>query len=367
MATENNTPTNESTGSAIPADNGGNVGGALSETDFIRNFKEKLKTEGSTEPKEKHTKEAKAETEAASEEDLDVSDLEDDSSEHEATERDGDSTDTKAKPAEESKDEPEFELQVGGKTVKVKQSELIADAQKGRAAIKQFDEASKMRKEAEEIKTVYTKDRDHLDNLLAQVQNIIATSYSQQEPNWDYLAAHEPAEYIRLQRAYAVKEQQENQAKALREQIQKQREAETTVEAERRIKAQKDRAFKMFPQWKNPEVLERDKSRMVSYLDAEGFTKPEQDGIDDARMLAVIHKAALYDQAIKAKNQKKAKPTTGKTLTSGASQNSDPDFKRRQNQTANAREAKSVQDKFSKTGSQEAFVEMFKNKMRKGR
>jgi hypothetical protein len=81
-------------------------------------------------------------------------------------------------------------------------------------------------------------------------------------------------------------------------------------------------------------------------------------------MLDVVLKAAKYDQAVKAKDQKKAKPTTGKTLTAGVSHTSDPGFSKRQAQTANARETKAAVGRFKQEGSQDAFIDMFKNKNR---
>jgi hypothetical protein len=294
-------------------------------------------------------------------EDLDISDLDNDSAEHDATESSGDLTDTNAGKEVERNDDPIIKLQVDGKTIEVKQSELIENAQKYKASEAKFEEASKMRKEADEEKSFYTKDRDTLKNLLAQYQNFMNEQLQARQPDWNTLLQNDPAEYIRQKEYHAAIQQELAQAQAYQEQVRKQEELERKTARDKHLKAQQDAAFKLFPQWKNPDVRQRDTKLMESYLDSVGFTKAEQNGLDDARMLDVVLKAAKYDQAVKAKDQKKAKPTTGKTLTAGVSQTSDPGFSKRQAQTANARQTKAAVGRFKQEGTQDAFIEMFKN------
>ncbi|KAK46348.1 hypothetical protein BG58_10985 [Caballeronia jiangsuensis] len=366
MEPENTSPTNEPIESASRESHGGNVGGALSEDDFIRYFNEKhSKSSETTEPAKAETK---AETEANDDADsVDISDLEDDSTDLDTDEASSDSNDTKASDTEESKEEPVFELQVDGQTIEVKQSELIADAQKYRASESKFEAASKMRKEAEEVKGAYTKDRDTLDSLLAQYQNFMNEQMQARQPDWNALLQNDPAEYIRQKEYFLAMQQEQANAKAYQEQIREQREIETKQAAEKHTSEQRAIVFKKFPQWKNPEVLTRDQKLMQDYLDTTGFTAQEQDGLQDARMLEVVYKAAKYDQAVKAKDQKKAKPSTGKTLTSGASQAADPGFNKRQEQTAGARHQKALNDAFKQNGDFDSFRAMFTNQMRNKR
>lgn len=363
MATENQSPTNEPVvESASQPGQGGDVGGALSENDFIRYFNDKHSA------KKEAPVQEQAETESSSEDDVvDLSELGDDSPEQDATEQSSDSNDTNASEEAEGEAEPVLKIQVDGKTIEVKQSELIADAQKYRASTGKFDEASQMRKEADEIKGFYQKDRDQLKNLLAQYQNFMNEQVTARTPDWDALLRDDPLEYIRQEKYHQAMQQQLVQAKAYQEEIKKQEDLERKLATEKHAKEQLSRAYEMFPQWKNPEVRQRDAKLMQSYLTEAGFTAAEQDGLNDARMLDVVLKAAKYDQAVKAKDQKKAKPSTGKTLTSNVSQSADPGFQKRQAQTANAREAKALQDRFKQNGDFDSFKAMFANQMRNKR
>ncbi|WP_175658205.1 hypothetical protein [Burkholderia vietnamiensis] len=374
MATENNSPTNGTADSANLPNSGGEIGVALSENDLASYLNDKTDNipkafEGKRggekgkmlpSPFDPHSAGGEDDSEVNSEsedsdDDLDLSLL------------DSDSTDTNASEADESDSEPVFEIQVDGQKFEVKQSELIADAQKYRASKTQFDDASRMRKEADEIKEVYTKDRDTLSNLLVQYQNFIEEAYKAQQPDWNYLRENDPLEYFKQKEVWEGKIAQANQAKAYQEQIRKQEEAEHKVELEKQLKQQQRKVFEMFPQWKNPEVAQRDAKRMETYLDAEGFTKAEQDGIGDARMLAVVHKAALYDQLVKANDQKKGNKPSGKTLNAGTSTVGDPGFAKRQAQTSAAREAKAWNDSLSKNPSQKNFEAYLLNQIIKGK
>ncbi|SAK46572.1 hypothetical protein AWB76_00937 [Caballeronia temeraria] len=362
MSPENNSPTSEPIGSATQESQGGNVGGALSENDFIRYFNEKHGAAKTEAPVEKATE--TAETNADLDADIvDISESDDEATEADTAELDSDSNDTNESEPDETDVDPELTIQVDGKEEKVKQSELIKRAQKATSADKKFQAASEMRKEAEEIKSTYTRDRDTLKSLAAQYQNFIEQAYKIEPPTMELLDTN-PAEYIRQEKMFQAKQQEIYQAKLLQEQIRSQEETERKMASEKHLKEQQRIVFEKFPQWKNPEKAQHDAKRIESFLDATGFSKDEQAGLNDARMLEVVHKAALYDAAMKAKDQKKAKPTTGKTLTSGVSQAADPLFQKRQAQTQNARQTKALQDNFKREQSEDAFIEMFKNKMR---
>lgn len=374
MATENGTPTNESMGSANPATNGGDLGVALSENDLASYLSEK--TDSIPKAAEKRKVERgnnklpspfEPQADASDESDPVVNENESDNDE-EALDLDlldGDSDDTKASEDNDIESEPVFEIQVDGKKFEVKQSELIADAQKYRASTNKFNEASQMRKEADEIKEVYSQERNTLKDLLAQYQNFIETSYKEQQPDWQTLLDTNPVEYIRQKEYWQAKQAQAQQANAYQEQIRQQEAAEMKVKQADHLKAQQQKVFELFPTWKNPEVAKKAASKIESYLEAEGFSKEERDGLADARLLMVAHKAALYDQLVKANDQKKTQKPSGKTLNAGTATTTDPSYGKRQAQTAAAREAKSWNDSLKSNPTQKTLEAYLANQWSK--
>lgn len=274
---------------------------------------------------------AESDTEA---EDLDLDLLDSDSDE-----------DTNVEHDEDSDTDPVFEIQVDGKKIEVKKSELIADAQKWRASNDKFAEASKMRKEATEIQDAYVKERETLKSLLQQYQTFIDSQTQQYEPDWQTLYDTDPLEYFKQKEMYQARAHQAQQAKIIQENIKKQEQAELEKRQLEYLEAQKKAILDFFPQWKNPEVAAKAVSHVNTYLTEEGFSADELNTLVDARLLKVAHKAAMYDKLVKDNNAKKAKlAPSKKTLNSGTATNNDPGFRNRQAQTANAREAKAWND-----------------------
>lgn len=362
MATENQSPTNEHVESANLHDNGGDVGGALSENDLANYLSDKTesipKASQGTRDVEKVKKlpspfEPQASGEDAS--DIDANEQEQGEDDLDLDLLDSDSEDTNASEEQDNDSEPVFEIQVDGKKFEVKQSELIADAQKYRASTNKFDEASKMRKEADEIKDLYSQERDALSGLLAQYQNFIETSYKEQQPDWQHLLDTNPVEYIRQKEYWLQQAAQLKQAQDYQEKIRSQKSAEEQLLFTQNLEQQRSKLFELMPAWKNPDVASKARTQIESYLEAEGFSEQERDAMNDARMVMVAHKAALYDQLVKANNQKKAKAATGKTLKAGTATTNDPGFAKRQAQTAAAREAKSWNDTLKSQPTQKNF------------
>lgn len=368
MSTEHESPTNERAESANLHDNGGEVGAGLTTDDLANylsnnDFVTKLgsdETQGgrklplfAEDEPEGNGNQDDVETESSDEElDLDL--------------LDDDSKDTNASEEEDGNSEPVFEIQVDGKKFEVKQSELIADAQKYRSSTNKFQEASEMRKEADEIKEMYSQERNTLKDLLAQYQNFIEESYKQQQPDWENLYANDPLEYFKQKEFWQAKIDTANQAKAYQVQIRQQEEAELKVKQAEHLKAQQQKVFELFPTWKNPDVAKKAAARIETYLDQEGFSAEERDGLADARLLAVAHKAAMYDQLVKANDQRKSNnKNSGKTLNAGTATTGDPGFAKRQAQTQAAREAKGWNDRFKSDPSVKTLEEYLFNQMTK--
>lgn len=383
MATENQSPTNESSGSAIPANSGADLGGALSENDLASYLNENTDSipkafEGKRggekgkmipnpfEPRQEETGADKSEVNSDSNSDEEALDLD---------LLDGDSENTKDETDNDSSDESLVEVTVDGKKFEVKQSELIATYQKQESASSKFRdaeklhvEASTMRKEADDVKAVYAKERDTLKGLLAQYQNFIESSYREQQPNWEQLLHDDPAEHYRQQQYWLAKQAQLNEAKTHHEQIKKQEDAERKVHAQKYLDTQREQVYKTFPQWQNKEVAQRDAKHIQDYLNSVGFSPEEQDNLSDARMLEVVFKATKYDQLVKANDQKKNKQApSAKTLNAGAATTNDPGFKSRQAQTQAARDAKAWNDSLRTAPTQKNFEAYLLNQMIKGK
>jgi hypothetical protein len=279
---------------------------------------------------------------------------------------DSDNTDTKVEADETSEPESEFEIQVDGQKVKVKQSDLIADAQKWRASNDKFQEASKMRKEADELMSAYKTERETLAGLINQYQNIINQSYAAQEPDWQGLFDTNPAEYIRQKEIWNARMQQVQTAKQHQEQIKAQQEAERKAFEQEYIESQRKLLYEKFPTWKDEAVREKGAKEVISYLISEGFSQDDTNALTDVRLLQVAHKAAMYDKLVKANAAKQVKNQAPKqTLKAGAAVNRDPGFAQRQAQTQAARDAKAAKDNLRSNPTRQGLEDFILSQLRK--
>lgn len=306
--------------------------------------------------------EVNAEPEADSEDELDLSLLDGDSEEH-----------TNEESEDESESEQTFEIQVNGESFKVSQSELIADAQKYRASESKFREASTLhqeatskRKEADELVSVYSQERETLSKLLNHYQNIINQSYKAMEPNWEELFQNNPAEYVRQKEFWGIRMQELQAAQQQQEAIKAQQAVEQTAKEKAYMESERTKVFEQFPTWKDESVRAKALGEIAGYLGAEGFSEEEINSVNSARLLQVAHKAAMYDKLVKAAAEKKAKTVPSKqTLKAGSATNVDPGFKKRQEQTSNAREEKAWKQSLKNDPSGKNFEAYLKSQWEK--
>jgi hypothetical protein len=279
---------------------------------------------------------------------------------------DSDNTDTKVEADETSEPESEFEIQVDGQKVKVKQSDLIADAQKWRASHYQFQEASKMRKEADELMSAYQQERESLKGLISQYQNIIDQSYKAQEPDWDYLLANDPNEHYRQRVIWEGRMNQVKAAKQHQEQIKAQEQAERQAKEAEYIKEQQKLLYEKLPKWRDEGTRTKGAQEVVNYLVSEGFSQDDTNALTDVRLLLVAHKAAMYDKLVKANAAKQVKNQAPKqTLKAGAAVNRDPGFAQRQAQTQAARDAKAAKDNLRSNPTRQGLEDFILSQLRK--
>lgn len=220
----------------------------------------------------------------------------------------------------EEVDEPTFTLTVDGTEVTVKQKDLIADAQKYKSATARFEEAAKLRKEADAERDAYKADRDNVTKVIAHYKAEIDRLLTSQQPDWNALLNENPIEYIRQKEIWTAKAVQAQQAEAQLRAIQAQKDAEFQKSEAERTKAEHSKVLEMFPEWKDPEVARKAQLQIVDTLKSAGFSMDEIGGLADARTLAVARKAALYDELVKnSQAQGKQKVAPGVTVKPGVS------------------------------------------------
>lgn len=245
----------------------------------------------------------------------------------------------------DSKQEPEppksVKVKVNGEEREVPLDEVLSRYQKAEAAEKRFEEAARLRKEADELKTTIPQERQQLkqalDHFITQ-----ARAFMPQPPDQALLDS-DPVAYLKAQADYSNRIQQLRQAEAAQAHLQQQR----MSEEEKALLAK-------IPEWRDPERASREKTALRDSLHALGFSDAFIGSMGDhrdvlaARQLLDLKKQAdAYQQILsKAKELKPAKaaPKVERPGVAGTS--------------LDGRTA--AMQRLAKTGTVEAAAEVFK-------
>lgn len=222
-----------------------------------------------------------------------------------------------AEEANPTPNEDVISIEVDGKPVQIKKSEL-PDLYKGN--LRQSDytqktmQAAETRKAAEAEVQQARAEREH---YARELSNFMITNESllreQEKVLTQELLNSDPVEYLTQQRI--LQERQANLGKAQQElqRLQAQYQQEQT-EAKKNYDAQQlEQLYAKLPEWKDPAKVKADGEKIREHLVANEFTPEEIGNLGDHRVILMARKAMLYDslmaRAKEATQKVKAAPT----------------------------------------------------------
>jgi len=221
--------------------------------------------------------------------------------------------------------EEKFRIKVNGVEQEVSKADALARLQKELAADQKFEEASKIRKEAEEAiqqKEKYTQSQTQLqqaiDHFKAQATALASEGLPTPE-QMQQLLIDNPHEYLILQNKLQARNQQLQQVQAAQTYLQKQRDEEAQAVQAKYIETEKARLInEVMPEWKDEAVRTKEAGELKDYLQGQGYTEQDWQQLCYSRAdnFKVLKKAMLYDRAMAKANAAKAKPveTTAQTI-----------------------------------------------------
>lgn len=221
-----------------------------------------------------------------------------------------------------------FNVKINGKELKVSRDELIAEYQKGKSSGERFEEAARMRREAETQLQRYGQYEQALENQLDQFAQVAEKWIQEKQPDWSDLLENNPHEYLRKQEEYRQRSLVLHQAQQARMQLNQQQEQRNAEQLGVYIESEKQKLVnELIPEWKSPKVRESEEQALISYLKGSGYTDQDIQTLNYSRAnnISLARKAMLYDQArekAKAlKNSQDAVPVTPTATLGGKSQN----------------------------------------------
>lgn len=145
---------------------------------------------------------------------------------------------------------------------------------------------------SEEKKALESK-KSELDNYLSELSDMLMMEAEQ-------LDSDEMKELKELDPDQYWKKFEETKSKAEKfKTLKEKRNAEILEQQKQLVQKEAERYTQLIPEWLDESTKQKDTEKMVSFLANNGFTQDEISTVYDARTMAVIRKAALFDEISK--------------------------------------------------------------------
>ena len=220
--------------------------------------------------------------------------------------------------AEDAEEEPEenlFEVKSDGESKQVTLQELKDNWSKGQNYTQKSQGLAEEKKAFEQE---IAEARQMRDQAISILENAKAQTQPEQHDDayWQNLKDTDPMQWMIERDAMREAEMQTMKDQQQLEQLNYQKEAERQAELGKFVESQHGELKKLIPEWGNTEVADAEKKLVIEYGKKVGFTQEELDNAYDARAVATMRKAALYDQLTE--KRKGLKPVTRKSMKAGS-------------------------------------------------
>jgi hypothetical protein len=206
-----------------------------------------------------------------------------------------------------------YTVKINGEEKQVTRDELIANYQKEQAAAKRFEEAAQIRKEAETQREQYTQHQQLLSKAVERLESQIQLFANEGQPDWQNLLENNPHEYLKQQEIFKQRQTAMYEAQQAKAYLQQQQAQEQQQQLQQHLAKESERLVNdLIPEWKNPEVRQKDEQELISYLRDTGYSDQDLINLNHSRAdnIVLARKAMLYDRALKKANSlKKPAPT----------------------------------------------------------
>jgi hypothetical protein len=206
-----------------------------------------------------------------------------------------------------------YTVKINGEEKQVTRDELIANYQKEQAAAKRFEEAAQIRKEAETQREQYTQHQQLLSKAVERLESQIQLFANEGQPDWQNLLENNPHEYLKQQEIFKQRQTAMYEAQQAKAYLQQQQAHEQQQQLQQHLAKESERLVNdLIPEWKNPEIRQKDEKELISYLRDTGYSDQDLNNLNHSRAdnIVLARKAMLYDRALKKANSlKKQTPT----------------------------------------------------------
>lgn len=203
-----------------------------------------------------------------------------------------------------------FKVKVDGEEVEVPEEELVKGYSRTADYTRktQLLAAERKRFEEEEVSQVRAE-RAQYATYLTELQKILATA-APSEPDWTKLRAEmEPADFAAAVADWTLTQERQKKVAEELEATRRKQDADERAQQVRFIQEEQRKLQDALPEWAVPETAAKEKQALRDYALELGYDADDLDHVADHRLIVMLRKAWLYDQASrKVQTVKAAKP-----------------------------------------------------------
>lgn len=200
---------------------------------------------------------------------------------------------------EQSEKPQTYRTKVDGEEIEVTLEEALKGYSRQQDYTRKTMALSAKEKEIVAQETAARAERQQVAEKLTELEQAITTLT--QEPDWDALRAQDPAVFAETHAAWGVHSKRLEALRAEKEKAIAAVQADFAKQRQETIQREHDRMLEAIPAWKDPEVMKREHTALVTYGKENGFTEQELAEVGDHRAIVLLNKAMLWDRAQKAK------------------------------------------------------------------
>jgi hypothetical protein len=203
-----------------------------------------------------------------------------------------------------------YTLKVNGEKRTLTRAEMLEAASKGLSAHDRWEKAATTQKQADNLIHAVNQQRQQLNTMLQNVQTHIRALMQSETPNLDELAQTDPAAWVRQKHLMEQRQQHLRDAEAAQAYLANQQAQLHEAQKGQFLEIQKDSVLEAIPAWRDPEKASRGIARINTLLSDAGFNAQEISEIGDARIVRVLHAAAINADKARKYDELKSKAGT---------------------------------------------------------
>jgi hypothetical protein len=224
--------------------------------------------------------------------------------------------------SDESEDQDEaksnddtYTVRVDGEEVKVKLDELLNGYSRTSDYTRKTQALANERKSFEQELNQVRAERAEYGQYLNQLRGLV-TNQMGPEPNWEALRQQDPVNFAVARQEWSLKQEQLARVTQEQQRVATMMQQEAEQKKAAHLAGQRQMLPKIVPEWSDPSTAAADREKIVKAMTSVGY-RPEELQIYDARAMALLRKAALYDEIMAGKPVMEKKVQAAKVAQPG--------------------------------------------------